>query len=590
MRIQNVTAQAGIRLAGRWKGRWKSPSVLAGILAGGIVFGIGVGLVGVTDGPGAALLTIAVLAVVVGVFVRPLLACALVFAAVAIGNRQLDNLAQGLQVIHLISALALIAVAFALLAGLPADRLSRPEARLPLLFGIAVIVVAAVSTALSVSPDKSIRMAATLAIGFLLTCAVVVTARTGHSLRILVGAAVTGSLFVTVPAILGAGQLSAVYGGSIVKHRPTGVAFTDPNELGSYAAIMAVLALGWILAARHRAERAAAAVAGAGAFLALALSLSRGAWFGTALGVGVIVILHPKARRPAGWIALGCVLAGALAVLVLPSKGVTTIIADRVTSVSDPSGNPYDVRPVTWREAIREFGHAPVVGNGPGSFLVLSGSSGSELQFYPRKHAHNGLLTVAAEMGSAGVLSVLGLVVTAMLAVRAKGRRLRVTRRWGDLGSLAGAAGAMAALLGHLTVDYPLRNPTLMITVWAVLGLLLAAVAMPADPQSGDGTMRTYAAIPRTPAYSPEIPVLTGPLLLGPADSYEILPDSYDILPDTYEILPDAGEDEETTALAIPTEDEPTTVFTVPSGPHRLSPGEDPTAIYRLPRTGLDVS
>jgi hypothetical protein len=148
----------------------------------------------------------------------------------------------------------------------------------------------------------------------------------------------------------------------------------------------------------------------------------------------------------------------------------------------------------------------------------------------------------------------------------------------------------MAALLGHLTVDYPLRNPTLMITVWAVLGLLLAAVAMPADPQSGDGTMRTYAAIPRTPAYSPEIPVLTGPLLLGPADSYEILPDSYDIFPDTYEILPDAGEDEETTALAIPTEDEPTTVFTVPSGPHRLSPGEDPTAIYRLPRTGLDVS
>jgi hypothetical protein len=217
-----------------------------------------------------------------------------------------------------------------------------------------------------------------------------------------------------------------------------------------------------------------------------------------------------------------------------------------------------------------------VVGNGPGSFLVLSGQSGSELQFYPRKHAHNGLLTVAAEMGSAGVLSVLGLVVTAMLAVRAKARRLRVTRRWADLGSLAGAAGAMAALLGHLTVDYPLRNPTLMVTVWAVLGLLLAAVAMPADPQAGDGSMRTYAMIPRIPAYQPEIPVLTGPLLLGPADSYEI--------------LPDPGEDEETAALVIPTEDEPTTVFTVPSGPHGLSPGEDPTAVYRLPRTGLDVS
>lgn len=501
-------------------GRWKSPSVLAGILVAGVVLGIGVGLLGTSKGPGAALLGVVIVAVAVGVFARPLWACALVFAAVGLGNRALDDVAPGMQVIHVVCALALLAVAFALIAGTPADRLRRPEVRMPLLFASTLVLVAGISTALSVSPEKSIRMASTLAIGLLLAGAVLITARTGPSLRILLGVAVLGSVFVTVPALFGASQLSAVYGGSIVKHRPNGGAFTDPNELGSYAAMAALLAVGWLLAARSRVERITAGAGAAIAVAALAVSLSRGAWLGTVIGGAVLVAIHPKARRPAAWTALACVIAGLFTALVLPSAGIATVVLDRLNSVSDPGGNPYDVRPITWREAVREFEHAPVVGNGPASFSVLSGQSPSELQFYPRKHAHNGLLTIAAEMGSAGALSAIGLVVCLVVSVRGRARRLRDTGRWSELGALAGPAAALAALCGHLTVDYPLRNPTLMVVIWAVLGLLLAAVAMPVDRTSGDFSL--YAGLPHQPESPPVLDLSGYPALLAPAGTYEI--------------------------------------------------------------------
>ena len=64
-------------------------------------------------------------------------------------------------------------------------------------------------------------------------------------------------------------------------------------------------------------------------------------------------------------------------------------------------------------------------------------------------------------------------------AIRGKAQRLRCEAHLSGLGILAGAASAGAAVVGHLVVDYPLRNPVLMILVWALVGLILAAVAIP---------------------------------------------------------------------------------------------------------------
>jgi len=257
-------------------------------------------------------------------------------------------------------------------------------------------------------------------------------------------------------------------------------------------------------AARHRlarrAEQVVLGTAAVGALGALVVSASRGAWLGALVGFGVLVALHPKARRPVGRVALGGVAVALGGLLLFPGSGPVEAVGDRAASVAAPSGNPYDVRPLTWQEAVREFSQRPVLGNGPGTFDVLSGRSPSTLQFYPREHAHNGLLTTAAELGAAGVLAALGMVVALVAAVRARARRLRATHRWHDLGVLAGGAAALAALGGHLLVDYPLRNPLLMVTAWATLGLVLAALVVPATPGQPVRTAATYAVHPGKPA------------------------------------------------------------------------------------------
>ena len=427
------------------------------------------------------------------IVLRPLWACALIFATTVFGNRELPGAPFGLQIVHGVCVLVLGAVLFSVIAGAPADRIRRPELRLPLLFSAALVLGAVLSSATSISAEKSGKAAATLATGLLITVAVIVVGRTGRQLRILLAVAALGSLLVTVPALADAKNLSAVYGGAIVKNRPT-TAFADPNELGSYAAMSFLLALGWLIAARGRRERAVAATAALASVAALALSLSRGAWLGAGIGLIVLVAIHPKARRPVAAVALGGITTTLAALLLFPSSGPVEVVLNRLTSVSDPAGNPYDVRPITWQEALREFGERPIVGNGPGSFSVLSAQSPSALQFYPRQHAHNGLLTVAAEMGSIGALALIGMVVTLVLAIHGRARRLRAAQRWEDLGVLAGGAAALGALAGHLVVDYPLRNPVLMVTVWAVVGVVLAATAIPAAPRRGSRTVTVYAA------------------------------------------------------------------------------------------------
>jgi O-antigen ligase len=468
-------------------------AVVLVLVVAGVTVGLGLAAIGEAGGAGLAALVVGLTVVTVTVARRPLWACGLVFACTAIGNRPLPAVPLGLQIVHGVCVLALGAVLFSVVGGAPADRLGRPELRLPLLFGAALVLGAILSTATSIDPAKSSKVAATLATGLLITVAVIVVGRTGRQLRILLAIAALGSLLVTLPALAGARDLTAVYGGTIVKNRPT-TAFADPNELGSYAAMSFLLALGWLIAAGGRRQRAVAATAALASAAALALSLSRGAWLGAAIGLVILVVIHPRARRPIGWVALAGVTATLAALLLLSASGPVEVVLNRVTSVSNPEGNPYDVRPITWQEALREFSERPVIGNGPGSFSVLSAQSPSELQFYPRMHAHNGLLTVAAEMGSFGALSLIGLAVTLVIAVRGRARRLRAAQRWEDLGVLAGGAAALGALSGHLLVDYPLRNPVLMVTVWAVVGVVLAATAIPAAPRRGARTVTVYAA------------------------------------------------------------------------------------------------
>jgi putative inorganic carbon (HCO3(-)) transporter len=419
----------------------------------------------------------------------PLWAVALVFAAPAVGDRPLPGGGGELQVVHVVCVSAIAVVGLWMLAGqLPIRAvLVRREVRPPLWFGAGLVAVAATSTVVSPNLVRGLKVTATFAAGWLVLFGVLLVATSPGRLRTLLGTAVIGSLTVTLPILSQAGRLTPVYGGAVVRNRAQSI-FADPNQFGCYAAVLVLLAVGWFLAAPRRWERVLASIGGAGAMAALVLSLSRGAWLGTVAGLLVAAAIHPALRRYLVMAAaLGAVLvaAGLLAALTAPTgtagrgpiAGVIVVVVDRLAVIDDRAANPHDVRPMTWREAVREFDDHPLLGNGPGSFSTLAASSPSVIQFAPRRHAHNAFLQIGAEMGAAGLFAGVGLAGTCGLAGLVTTRRLRRAGDTPQLGVLAGAAGALVALSVHLMVDYPIRNPVLMIVAWSVAGLLLATAS-----------------------------------------------------------------------------------------------------------------
>ena len=433
--------------------------------------------------------------------VLPLWAVALVFAGPAVSDRPLPGTGGALQVIHLVCVSAIAVTALWALAGrlpvmqtLSRRTLSRHKLEAPVWFGAGLVAAAAASTLVAANPLRGLKVTATYAAGWLLLLAVLLVATTPGRLRTLVGTAVVGSLTVTLPILSQAERLRPVYGGAVVRNRAQSI-FADPNQFGCYAALIVLLAVGWFLSAPHRWERVFAAAGGSGAAAALVLSLSRGAWLGTAAGLVVVALLHPGARRTLlAAAALGATLvaAGVLVSFTAPAEmrtgpaaRVAEVVVDRIAVIDDRAANPHDVRPITWREAVRQFTLHPVLGNGPGSFSTLAAESPSVIQFAPRLHAHNALLHLGAETGVAGLFAGVGFAGSCGLAALVTARRLR--RREGSaearrrLGLVAGATGALVALSVHLMVDYPIRNPVLMITAWSVAGLLLAAGRATAD-------------------------------------------------------------------------------------------------------------
>lgn len=447
--------------------------------------------------------------------VLPLWAVALVFAGPAVGERPLPGTGGALQVVHLVCGSAIAVTAVWTLAGrlsvgevLSRRTLGHRMLWAPLWFGTGLVAAAAASTLQAANQLRGLKVTATYTAGWLLLLAVLLVATTPGRLRTLVGTAVVGSLTVTVPILSQAERLKPVYGGAVVRNRAQSI-FADPNQFGCYAALIVLLAVGWFLAAPQRWERVLAAAGGSGAAAALVLSLSRGAWLGTAAGLAVVALLHPGVRR--ALLALGAlgatlVAAGVLVSLTAPAEArtgpaarLTEVVVDRVAVIDDRAANPHDVRPITWREAVRQFRLHPVLGNGPGSFSTLAAESPSVIQFAPRLHAHNALLHLGAETGVVGLFAGVGFAGSCGLVALVTARRLRrgeissETRR--RLGLVAGATGALTALSVHLMVDYPIRNPVLMITAWSVTGLLLAAGHTASDGHATSGS-RTLSGRP----------------------------------------------------------------------------------------------
>lgn len=381
------------------------------------------------------------------------------------GNTEVPGV--GTVLILPLTALALVVAAAELLA-----------ARRPVVVFSGPLAAAGVTVLLSVvgiflarDPALALRLVVTTVLG--LGWAVLVTAvgRERRASSAVVGlflAVGAGQCAVALPA---AARLQAVGGAEVVNNRLSG-SFGQPNELGCFAAVVLVLALGVAVSDGRRAVILAASATAVLAVSALALSLSRGAWLGAALGLLVLVLALPRARPRLAVALASAVLVVTVAVAVSPPGGTLALVGERATTVVDPAADLNDNRLEIWREAQRQIRAAPVLGHGPGSFPGSSRDVGSAVGTLEPAHAHNLALTTAAENGLVGLGALVVMIGTGIATV------VRVRHRPGPgarPGLVVAAAGGLTVVLGQGLLDYPLHNAVLAMVTWLLLGLLCAA-------------------------------------------------------------------------------------------------------------------
>jgi O-antigen ligase len=396
-----------------------------------------------------------------------------------------------LQVVQLTAVLTVAGVGLALAAAAPAPT---PPVR-GIAWASALVLAAVVSVPSTVDADLTFRAFVQLTTGVLLALAVAAATRAPRDSAAVQVALALMATVVAAGALRGGGDLSAAYGGAVAAGRAQGM-FAQPNELGVFCAVTLPLLVALAVGARSRAARLMGVLGALTVAGALVLSLSRGAWIGTAVSLLCLVALLGQLRRRLLVPLLGVVAAGTVVAVVRSSTGVPGIVLERLQTVLDPAANPYDERPLIYREAWRQLEERPLVGDGLGAFPSVAGPATPTHGILPAEHAHNLLLTAATE---AGVPAAVLLVAFAgwLAAGTLRGHRALI-RQGRDrlLPLLAGPAAGLAALLAHGVVDYPLRNPVLFLLTWTVVGLLLGALAWTRDERVPDAAEPAVAVTP----------------------------------------------------------------------------------------------
>lgn len=191
----------------------------------------------------------------------------------------------------------------------------------------------------------------------------------------------------------------------------------------------------------------------------LLASYSRGAWLGTLVGLGVMLLAVSRRLFLATLLALSLAL-GTL--WIQPVQLLPEVLQERVSSVIQqfwvfdvtqamvtPSNFAVAERMSQWQAGINMFLNNPLLGVGIGNYNAAYPDYFVGIWRFSRGHAHNYYINAAAETGAVGLAVYLWLLGYWFLSL-AKACNLRhgVAR-----GLAVGALGAVAALAVHNLVD-----------------------------------------------------------------------------------------------------------------------------------------
>jgi O-antigen ligase len=245
--------------------------------------------------------------------------------------------------------------------------------------------------------------------------------------------------------------------------------FEQPNPYAGYLGLTLPLAVGLVFAGivpmgGRISGKWLVWAGGSGALMAIGLvmSWSRGAWFGIAAAIGVMLVA--VAARSGRAAMLGVVFAVLLAYLLL-AGGVSFLPPSIIQRLSDfmPYLGVADVRGVEvtdanfavlermahWQSAIGMWTDRPWLGVGIGNYEAVYARYSLPQWPIPLGHAHNYYLNVGAEAGIVGLTAYLALWGAAFLQSWKAARR---ARNW-SWGVALGVLGVIVHLSVHNVFD-----------------------------------------------------------------------------------------------------------------------------------------
>ena len=247
--------------------------------------------------------------------------------------------------------------------------------------------------------------------------------------------------------------------------RPTGL---GPNSVAGGLAMLLPITVGFALGARRLWLRIFCALASLFAGSALVLTQSRGALFGLALAVLVILILWNR------WFLLAIPAAIVAGVVAIWALGVEWLSGLMLSSTATSAVASFEGRLEIWTRALHMVQDFPITGVGLGMFdhvldlLYPMQMVTLETNIY---HPHNVFLFQAVSSGLPGLVALLALLL--LLAVMAL-QSARQAQRGGMWPLTIGLAGALAAYLGHGLFDSPTSFIRASAILWTLFGLQAA--------------------------------------------------------------------------------------------------------------------
>ena len=127
-----------------------------------------------------------------------------------------------------------------------------------------------------------------------------------------------------------------------------------------------------------------------------------------------------------------------------------------------------DARPAAWLVSLRIFLRGPLFGTGAGTFEDQFRYTPDTHIYSPYNHAHSDPLETLAETGIVGFIGLAGAIGWVLIrSLRALAKRNSRFARALSIGGLAG----IASVLVHSLYDFPLQNPGVRASFFAILGV-----------------------------------------------------------------------------------------------------------------------